>query len=194
MVKLTKIYTRTGDEGITGLSDFSRVPKTDTRIEAFADVDEANSAIGVALAQFKAELSAEQVGWLNEIQNRLFDVGADLSLPLAKKYDYEPIRVRDEWVVDLEDKIDQVNQNLSKLDSFVIPGGSGMAAHLHLARTIVRRAERRVWAAIEEHGLDEGGLNSITAKYLNRLSDLLFVLARAANQNGNTEKLWKPRA
>lgn len=194
MVKLTKIYTRTGDEGMTGLSDFSRTRKTDPRIEAYADVDEANSALGVALAQFAGELSAEHIEWLNEIQNRLFDVGADLSLPIAKQYDYEPIRVFESWVTDLEHKIDKINLGLRKLDSFVIPGGSLMAANLHVVRTITRRAERMVWAAIEAHGIETGGLNPLTAKYLNRLSDLIFVLARAANNNGTTEKLWQPRS
>jgi cob(I)alamin adenosyltransferase len=192
MVKLTQIYTRTGDEGTTGLSDFSRVRKTDPRIEAYADVDEANSALGVALAQAQGELSEIRIEWLSEIQNRLFDVGADLSLPIAKSYNYSPIRVAQEWITDIEKKIDEVNATLSKLDSFVIPGGSLLAANLHLARTIVRRAERMVWLAIETHGIENGGLNPLTAKYLNRLSDLLFVLARAANNDGTTEKLWKP--
>lgn len=192
MVKLTQIYTRTGDEGTTGLSDFSRVRKTDPRIEAYADVDEANSALGVALAQAQGELSEARIEWLSEIQNRLFDVGADLSLPIAKSYNHSPIRVAQEWITDIEKKIDEVNATLSKLDSFVIPGGSLLAANLHLARTIVRRAERMVWLAIETHGIENGGLNPLTAKYLNRLSDLLFVLARAANNNGTTEKLWKP--
>ena len=150
MVKLTKIYTRTGDEGLTGLSDFSRTRKTDPRIEAYADVDEANSAIGVAVALAHGEFDAETLALLSQIQNDLFDLGADLSNPLNEHYEYEPLRVDAIWIDALEEAIDKYNKQLDKLDSFILPGGSGLAAGLHLARTVVRRAERATWHAIEK--------------------------------------------
>jgi cob(I)alamin adenosyltransferase len=197
MVKLTKIYTRTGDEGMTGLSDFTRVRKTDPRIEAYADVDEANSAIGLALSLAKGEFDSETISLVTRIQNELFDLGADLATPLHETYEYEPIRVQESWIKDLEDCIDHYNSKLDKLDSFILPAGSSLAAGLHLARTVVRRAERATWHAIEAHGIEarkpgaeSGGVNVIAAKYLNRLSDLLFVLARVAN-SGNDVK-WIP--
>lgn len=199
MVKLTKIYTRTGDEGMTGLSDYTRVRKTDPRIEAYADVDEANSAIGLALSFANHEFDVETISLLTRIQNELFDLGADLATPLHETYEYKPIRVPESWIVDLEQAIDKYNADLPKLDSFILPGGSSLAAGLHLARTVVRRAERATWHAIETHGVEAskkgtsaGGINVSTAKYLNRLSDLLFVLARTAN-SGNDVK-WKPSA
>lgn len=188
MVKLTKIYTRTGDEGMTGLSDFTRVRKTDPRIEAYADVDEANSAIGLALSLANGEFDTDAIALVTRIQNELFDLGADLATPLHESYEYEPIRVPETWITDLETAIDKYNADLPKLDSFILPGGTSLAAGLHLARTVVRRAERATWHAIETHGIeaskkgtDAGGINVLTAKYLNRLSDLLFVLARVAN-------------
>ena len=197
MVKLTKVYTRTGDEGITGLSDFTRVPKTDPRIEAYADVDEANSALGLALSLAKGEFDEQTMSLVTRIQNELFDLGADLATPIHETYEYEPIRVQEAWIKDLEDFIDSYNSKLDKLDSFILPGGTSLAAGLHLARTIVRRAERATWHAIETHGVEPakkgveaGGVNVLAAKYLNRLSDLLFVLARVAN-SGNDVK-WKP--
>ena len=196
MVKLTKIYTRTGDEGLTGLSDYSRVRKTDPRIEAYADVDEANSAIGLALSLAKGEFDSQTLALVTKIQNELFDLGADLATPLHETYEYEPIRVQESWIKSLEDSIDHYNGKLDKLDSFILPGGTSLAAGLHLARTVVRRAERATWHAIETHGVapvkaDEvGGVNVLTAKYLNRLSDLLFVLARKAN--GGNDVKWKP--
>ena len=197
MVKLTKIYTRTGDEGITGLSDFTRVPKTDPRIEAYADVDEANSALGLALSLAKGEFDEQTMSLVTRIQNELFDLGADLATPIHETYEYEPIRVQEAWIKDLEDFIDSYNSKLDKLDSFILPGGTSLAAGLHLARTIVRRAERATWHAIETHGVEPakkgveaGGVNVLAAKYLNRLSDLLFVLARVAN-SGNDVK-WNP--
>ena len=197
MVKLTKIYTRTGDEGTTGLSDFTRVPKTDPRIEAYADVDEANSALGLALSLAKGEFDEQTMSLVTRIQNELFDLGADLATPIHETYEYEPIRVQEAWIKDLEDFIDSYNSKLDKLDSFILPGGTSLAAGLHLARTIVRRAERATWHAIETHGVEPakkgveaGGVNVLAAKYLNRLSDLLFVLARVAN-SGNDVK-WKP--
>jgi len=201
MVKLTKIYTRTGDEGLTGLSNFSRVRKTDPRIEAYADVDEANSAIGVAVSLAKNEFDEETLALLLQIQNELFDLGADLSNPLNEHYEYEPLRVDAVWVDALEVAIDKYNAELDKLDSFIIPGGSGLAAGLHLARTVVRRAERATWHAIEEHGTEpakkghtDGGVSLTAAKYLNRLSDLLFVLARYANIKHGGDVKWVPAA
>ena len=201
MVKLTKIYTRTGDEGLTGLSNFSRVRKTDPRIEAYADVDEANSAIGVAVSLAQNEFDEETLALLLQIQNELFDLGADLSNPLNEHYEYEPLRVDAVWVDALEAAIDKYNAELDKLDSFIIPGGSGLAAGLHLARTVVRRAERATWHAIEEHGTEpgkkghtDGGVSLTAAKYLNRLSDLLFVLARYANIKHGGDVKWAPAA
>jgi cob(I)alamin adenosyltransferase len=199
MVKLTKIYTRTGDEGMTGLSDYTRVRKTDPRIEAYADVDEANSAIGLALSLSKGEIDTDTLALLTRIQNELFDLGADLATPLHDTYEYQPIRVPETWVTDLEVAIDKYNSALPKLDSFILPGGTSLAAGLHLARTVVRRAERATWHAIETHGVEPskkgtnaGGINVVAAKYLNRLSDLLFVLARVAN--GGNDVKWKPTA
>jgi cob(I)alamin adenosyltransferase len=199
MVKLTKIYTRTGDEGMTGLSDFSRTRKTDPRIEAYADVDEANSAIGVAVALAKDEFDAETLALLIQIQNDLFDLGADLSNPLNEHYEYDPIRIEAAWIDGLEVAIDKYNKDLGKLDSFILPGGSGLAAGLHLARTVVRRAERATWHAIEAYGTEpakkghsNGGVNIAAAKYLNRLSDLLFVLARFANVRHGGDVKWVP--
>jgi cob(I)alamin adenosyltransferase len=201
MVKLTKIYTRTGDEGLTGLSNFSRVRKTDPRIEAYADVDEANSAIGVAVSLAQNEFDEETLALLLQIQNELFDLGADLSNPLNEHYEYEPLRVDAVWVDALEAAIDKYNAELDKLDSFIIPGGSGLAAGLHLARTVVRRAERATWHAIEQHGTEpakkghtDGGVSLTAAKYLNRLSDLLFVLARYANIKHGGDVKWVPAA
>jgi cob(I)alamin adenosyltransferase len=201
MVKLTKIYTRTGDEGLTGLSNFSRVRKTDPRIEAYADVDEANSAIGVAVSLAQNEFDKETLDLLSQIQNDLFDLGADLSNPLNEHYEYEPLRVDAIWIDALEEAIDKYNAELEKLDSFIIPGGSGLAAGLHLARTVVRRAERATWHAIEAHGTEpgkkghtNGGVSLTAVKYLNRLSDLLFVLARYANIKHGGDIKWVPAA
>ena len=201
MVKLTKIYTRTGDEGLTGLSDFSRTRKTDPRIEAYADVDEANSAIGVAVSLARNEFDHDTLQLLSQIQNDLFDLGADLSNPLNEHYEYEPLRVDAVWVDALETAIDKYNSQLEKLDSFILPGGSGLAAGLHLARTVVRRAERATWHAIETYGTEpakkghnDGGVSPVAAKYLNRLSDLLFVLARYANIKHGGDVKWVPAA
>ncbi|MEY3129525.1 MAG: hypothetical protein RL405_845 [Actinomycetota bacterium] len=201
MVKLTKIYTRTGDEGTTGLSDFSRTRKTDPRIEAYADVDEANSALGVAISLARNEFDHETLKLLSQIQNDLFDLGADLSNPLNEHYEYEPLRVDAIWIDALENAIDKYNAELEKLDSFILPGGSGLAAGLHLARTVVRRAERATWHAIETYGTEpakkghnDGGVSPVAAKYLNRLSDLLFVLARYANIQHGGDVKWVPAA
>lgn len=188
MVKLTKIYTRTGDDGTTGLSDFSRVRKTDARIEAYADVDEANSVLGLAISQIKDEFDADTRALLVRIQNELFDVGADLATPLRDDYEYPPIRIEQKMIDALEQAIDQHNAQVGKLNSFILPGGSALAASLHVARTVVRRAERATWKAIDT----VGDVNLLTAKYLNRLSDLLFVLARVANLNHGGDVKWVP--
>lgn len=189
-----KIYTRTGDNGTTSLGDSSRTKKTDPRIDAYSSVDETNSAVGMALSLLNASGDIPKRVHLEEtlsgLQNELFDLGADLARPLA--LDEELARVSQEWVENLEFKIDEYQIGLPDLSSFILPGGTSAAAALHLARTAARRAERATWAAIEVHGSDlPGGINSMTAKYLNRLSDLLFVLARVAN-DGN-DVLWVKR-
>jgi cob(I)alamin adenosyltransferase len=191
-VRINRVYTRTGDDGTTGLGDFSRTRKTDVRLAAYADADETGAVLGVALTS--SELPDDVAALLRRIQNDLFDVGADLCLPLAQEYAYEPLRVRPEWVSELEEAIDRYNDELPKLKTFVLAGGTSQAAHLHLARTVSRRAERSVWAAIEEYGADvDGGVNSLAAQYLNRLSDLLFVLARYVNvAAGRDDTLWQP--
>ncbi|MGZ4626471.1 MAG: cob(I)yrinic acid a,c-diamide adenosyltransferase [Kineosporiaceae bacterium] len=193
MVNLTRIYTRTGDDGTTSLGDFSRTRKTDPRLVAYADVDEANSALGVVVATAGAELDAEIVALLRRVQNDLFDVGADLCTPLSSaRQERPPLRVTPEYVVDLEAACDRWNTDLEPLRSFILPGGSIGAAHLHVARTVTRRAERSVWAALEQYGTDtDGGVNPLTAQYLNRLSDLLFILSRQANRAGG-DILWLP--
>ena len=146
------------------------------------------------MALTSSDLPADVAVLLRRIQNDLFDVGADLCLPLAQDYAYEPLRVRAAWVTELEEAIDRYNDQLPKLTTFVLAGGTSQAAHLHLARTVSRRAERSVWAAIEEYGADvDGGVNSLAAQYLNRLSDLLFVLARCVNvAAGRDDALWQP--
>ena len=184
-VHLTRIYTRTGDDGTTGLGDFSRAPKTDPRIGAYADVDECNAALGVALAL--GGLPEELRRILTVVQNDLFDVGADLCNPIAPDPKYPPLRVAEDYVTRLEDWCDEYNERLSTLDSFILPGGTPGAALLHVARTICRRAERSTWAVIE---VDGNRTNPLTAKYLNRLSDLLFILSRVANPDGDVK--WVP--
>jgi cob(I)alamin adenosyltransferase len=184
-IHLTRIYTRTGDDGTTGLSDFSRVSKNDPRLIAYADCDEANSAIGVAIALGRPDGEIADV--LRQIQNDLFDAGADLSTPVVENPEYPPLRVTQPYVDRLEGWCDKYNENLPALNSFVLPGGSPLSALLHVARTIVRRAERSAWAAIDAAPQQ---VNVLPAKYLNRLSDLLFILARAANPDGDV--LWKP--
>jgi cob(I)alamin adenosyltransferase len=180
-VRLTRIYTRGGDAGQTSLGDGARVPKTDARIEAYGSVDELNSAIGFALAT--ADLPPEFRPWLEQIQNDLFDLGADLSVPMED--DRERLRVSGEQVQLLEQLCDRINAGLEPLKSFVLPGGGEAAARLHLARTVCRRAERRSVALGES-----AELNPAALAYLNRLSDLLFILARAPS--GGDEQLWKP--
>lgn len=186
-VHLTRIYTKTGDAGTTALGDMSRVPKTDPRIAAYADVDEANSAIGVALAM--GAPSDDIARLLTTIQNDLFDVGADLCTPLVAEPKYPPLRVTQEQIDQLEHWCDEHNEPLPKLNSFVLPGGTPLSALLHTARAITRRAERAVWTLIEAHG-DQ--VHKLPAVYLNRLSDLLFILARGANSAGTGDVLWAP--
>ena len=184
-VHLTRIYTRTGDDGTTGLSDFSRVSKTDLRLVAYADCDEANSAIGVAIALGHPD--QETAGLLRQIQNDLFDAGADLSTPVVQNPEHPPLRITQAYVERLEGWCDKYNEPLPALKSFVLPGGSSLSALLHVARTVARRAERSAWAAVEAH---PEGVSVLPAKYLNRLSDLLFILSRVANPGGDV--LWQP--
>ena len=185
-VVLSSIYTRTGDDGTTALGDMSRARKTDPRLAAYADTDEANCAIGVAVTM--GQLPAEITTLLIRIQNELFDVGADLSNPVSPDPAYPPLRIDAGYITALEQACDEFNEGLPVLRSFVLPGGSQAAALLHVARTVVRRAERSTWAALEAHG---DSMNPLTAKYLNRLSDLLFILARRVNQPDG-DLLWKP--
>lgn len=240
-VRLTRIWTGTGDDGTTGLGDFSRTSKTDPRLVAYADVDETGAALGLVLAALPATAPPTQPARgaaeegetpheeapdgqepeeqgppdpstpgrgadpgavlervravVRRVQNDLFDVGADLCLPVGARVEHTPLRVQEPWIGDLEREIDVLTEALSPLTSFVLAGGTPAAAHLHLARTVARRAERSVWAAIAAHGTTEGGVNPLTARYLNRLSDLLFVLARAANSpdlGGDGDVLWRP--
>jgi cob(I)alamin adenosyltransferase len=185
-VVLSRIYTRTGDDGSTALGDGTRAAKTDPRLAAYADVDEANCAIGVAVTL--GGLPDGPRDLLIRIQNELFDVGADLCNPITPDPAYPPLRVAPAYIAALEAACDQYNAGLPTLRSFVLPGGSAGAALLHTARTVVRRAERTTWSALEAHA---GTMNPLTAQYLNRLSDLLFILARYANQPGG-DLLWKP--
>jgi cob(I)alamin adenosyltransferase len=191
-VVLSRIYTRTGDAGTTALGDNSRVRKTDPRIVAYADTDETNAAIGVALASGGLDADLREV--LEGIQHDLFDVGADLCTPVQDGD--RRLRVRDEDVSRLEDLCDAFNERLDVLRSFVLPGGTPGAALLHAARTAARRAERSVWALLDTDadlsGGDAATVNPVCARYLNRLSDLLFVLARLANDGGRGDVLWSP--
>jgi cob(I)alamin adenosyltransferase len=184
-VHLTRIYTKTGDSGTTALGDGARVPKTDPRIAAYADVDECNAAIGVALAL--GSLDAELTAVLSSVQNDLFDVGADLCNPIAPDPKYPPLRVTDAYLSRLEGWCDDFNARLSKLDSFILPGGTPGAALLHVARTVCRRAERSAWSVVEA---DSERTNPAAVRYLNRLSDLLFILGRVANPDGDVK--WVP--
>src|SRR6476661_1599556 len=190
-VHLTRIYTRTGDDGTTGLGDFSRVRKSDPRLIAYADVDEANCALGMALAL--GSLDQRLVPVLRQVQNDLFDVGADLCTPIVPKDQappkYPPLRIAESYVTRLEGWCDEFNAALPALDSFILPGGTPGAALLHTARVVTRRAERSVWALLE---VDAQRTNPLTARYLNRLSDLLFIMCRVANPAGDV--LWKPGA
>lgn len=188
-VHLTKIYTRTGDDGTTGLSDFSRVSKTDARVVAYADCDEANTAIGLALT-LGGDVPADIAAVLATVQNDLFDAGADLSTPVVENPEYPPLRIEEEYIDALEGWCDRFGAELTPLDSFILPGGTPLAALLHQARVITRRAERAAWSAVHEN---PDHTSVLPAKYLNRLSDLLFILARVANvRAGTTDVKWVP--
>ena len=186
MVNLTRIYTGTGDDGTTSLGDMSRTGKNDPRLKAYADVDEANCTIGLALCM--CDLGSEVSELLLAIQNDLFDVGADLCTPVRDE-ESNALRVEDSYIQKLEEACDKYNAQLEPLRSFVLPGGTSASAHLHVARTVVRRAERSTWAALDAY---HGGMNPLAATYLNRLSDLLFILARVANKDSGGDDLWKP--
>jgi cob(I)alamin adenosyltransferase len=199
MVRLTRIYTRTGDAGQTQLSDLSPVSKTDPRVAAYGDVDEANSAIGVALAA--SGLPDDVAAVLRTVQNEMFDVGADLSTPLRVPTSIEPrpeLRITQDYIDRLEAWCDEFGKPLPNLKSFILPGGSPAAAQLHLARTVVRRAERAAWAAVQAYGTETvadpqlpGGVSTLAITYLNRLSDLLFILTRVLN-GPDGDVLWVP--
>lgn len=198
MVTLTRIYTRTGDGGQTRLSDMSLADKTDPRVEAYGDVDEANSILGVAVTT--GELSDEVAAVVRRIQNELFDLGADLSNPLrVRDADADPeLRIVPECIDRLEQWCDHFGDPLPTLRSFILPGGSTAAAQLHVARTVVRRAERAAWVAVAAYGTEPvgdpgapGGVNQLAITYLNRLSDLLFILTRVVN-GPERDVLWVP--
>jgi cob(I)alamin adenosyltransferase len=186
-VRLTRIYTKTGDAGQTHLGDMSRVAKTDPRLVAYADVDEANSVLGVVLALGQPPAGITDL--LRSVQNDLFDVGADLCPPITPDPAFPPLRVTAAYTERLEAACDEHNETLPKLASFILPGGTPAAGLLHQARAVVRRAERSVWALLAQ---DPDRTNPETARYLNRLSDLLFILARTANPGGDV--LWEPGA
>jgi cob(I)alamin adenosyltransferase len=191
MVVLTKIYTRTGDDGTTGLGDGERLPKYHLRIAAYGTVDEANAAIGVARQALGPDDGLVDA-MLSRIQNDLFDLGADLCVPdRGKPLPYQPLRIADGQVMRLEAEIDLMNSELKPLTSFVLPGGSPGAAALHLARTVTRRAERHM---VELAALDNEPVNPAGLKYVNRLSDLLFVASRYVNGKGSRDVLWQPGA
>jgi cob(I)alamin adenosyltransferase len=183
-VVLSRIYTRTGDDGTTALADGSRTKKTDPRLAAYADVEEANAAIGIAITM--GDLDEDMRKLLTRIQNELFDAGADLAKPIAA--DEQALRITADYIERLEEACDEWNAPLETLRSFILPGGTKGAALLHMARTITRRAERTAWEAIST---DPASTGVMPAKYLNRLSDLLFILARRANY-GEGDVLWRP--
>jgi cob(I)alamin adenosyltransferase len=185
-VVLSRIYTRAGDDGTTALADGSRTGKADSRLGAYADVEEANAAIGAAVTF--GELPDTITAVLKRVQNELFDVGADLANPVTPEPPYPPLRIEQAYIDRLESECDSFNEGLPVLRSFLLPGGTPGATLLHVARTVTRRAERSAWAAIAEHG---DTVSPLPAKYLNRLSDLLFILSRRANE-GHGDVLWKP--
>ena len=185
MVRLTRIYTKGGDRGQTSLGDGGRVPKHTLRVAAYGTVEEANAALGVARLHTQTVADA----MLGRIQNDLFDLGADLCQPGDDAADPDKLRIQERQVQRLEDEIDGLNVNLKPLDSFILPGGRPAAAHLHLARTMIRRAERLVTELAQQEPI-----NPIAIRYLNRLSDHLFVLARYVNEKGGADVLWVPGA
>ena len=192
-VHLTRIYTRTGDDGTTGLADFSRVSKTDPRLVAYADCDETNAALGIVMAMGQPSEALQSV--IGRVQNELFDLGADLATPVSAEElapqdgSEQPARLRitQEYIDRLESDCDTHNADLAPLTSFILPGGTAAAALLHQARTVARRAERSAWAQVTA---DPEHTNALAALYLNRLSDLLFILARVANPQGDVT--WVP--
>jgi cob(I)alamin adenosyltransferase len=192
MVKLNKIYTRTGDDGTTGLGSGERRLKSDLRVEAYGTVDEANACIGLARLH-TAAVHPDLDAMLGRIQNDLFDLGADLSVPepgsTGKKLDYEPLRIIAAQTARIEADIDRLNRELTPLKSFILPGGSPAAAALHLARTVTRRAERMIVALAQN---PEEHVNREAIRYINRVSDFLFVAGRVVNDNGNADVLWVP--
>ncbi|WP_029006492.1 cob(I)yrinic acid a,c-diamide adenosyltransferase [Azorhizobium doebereinerae] len=192
MVKLNKIYTRTGDDGSTGLGTGERVAKYDLRVAAYGTVDEGNAAVGIARLHLAAYPQVDAV--LARVQNDLFDLGADLCVPErpdAPPPDFEPLRIVPAQVRRLEEDIDRLNAELSPLTSFILPGGTPAAAYLHLARTIVRRAEREMAELARAPGEHVG---AEALRYINRLSDLLFVAGRYVNGHGANDVLWVPGA
>lgn len=189
MVKLNKIYTRTGDDGTTGLGSGERRLKSDLRVEAYGTVDEANACVGLARLH-TAEAFADLDMMLGRIQNDLFDLGADLSVPdTGKPLPYEPLRIIPAQTARIEGDIDLLNKQLKPLRSFILPGGSPAAAALHLARTVARRAERAMVALAQVEGEH---VNPEGVRYINRVSDFLFVAGRVVNDNGNADVLWVP--
>ena len=188
MVKLNKIYTKTGDDGTTGLSDGSRVKKYDLRPSAYGDVDELNSFIGLSInciSKNKKYNFLEKI--LKNIQNDLFDLGADLSTPIEENPKFEPLRIRETQVLNLENLIDKFNSKLEPLNSFVLPGGSEISCWLHVSRTVARRAERSISKLSNNNQINKHSL-----MYINRLSDFLFVVSRITNDNGKGDILWVP--
>ncbi|MDQ3629517.1 MAG: cob(I)yrinic acid a,c-diamide adenosyltransferase [Actinomycetota bacterium] len=186
MVRLTRIYTRTGDAGNTRLGDMSEISKVDLRVAAYGDVNEANAHLGHAIAA--GDLDRDVVELLGIVQNELFDVGADFATPVVPDPEFAPLRVLSQYVQRLEGWCDAYNEGLPTLTSFILPGGTRGSALLQIATTTVRRAERSAWAAYQEHG---DSMNVLAITYLNRLSDLLFILARHANREVG-DVLWKP--
>jgi cob(I)alamin adenosyltransferase len=184
-VHLTRIYTRTGDDGSTALGDLSRVPKTDPRIAVAGDCDETNTVLGAVLAH--GGLAEPLARLLRQVQNDLFDVGADFATPIVPEPKHPPLRITAGYVERLEGWCDQFNADLAALNSFILPGGTSSAALLHQARAVARRAERSAWTLYQADG---ERTNPLAVRYLNRLSDLLFILARVANPDGDV--LWRP--
>ena len=188
MVKLNKIYTKTGDDGTTGLSDGSRVKKFDLRPSAYGDVDELNSFIGLSINCIDKDKKYNfLIKILKKIQNDLFDLGADLSTPIEENPKFEPLRINDTQVLNLENLIDKFNIKLEPLNSFILPGGSEISCWLHVARTVARRAERSISKLS-----DSNQVNKRSLMYINRLSDFLFVVSRITNDNGKADVLWVP--
>lgn len=187
MVRLTKIYTRGGDRGETSLSNGRRVPKQHIRVAGYGSVDETNAVVGLARLHVKDQPEIDAL--LSRIQNDLFDLGADLATPDDPPPKWTPLRITDAQVTRLENEIDAINERLQPLNSFILPGGSPAAAYLHLARTTARRAEREMWALAAEEPVNDAAL-----RYVNRLSDLLFVLSRRLNDDGADDVLWVPGA